>query len=80
MFTKAGEPWICIAGLWRDTDVGEAFTMLTTAPGADIAPYHNRQIVILDRHDWADWLDPRVPARDILKTSARGSLVVQQIG
>jgi putative SOS response-associated peptidase YedK len=30
LFTKKGEPWFCIAGLWRaDKDVGEAFTMLT---------------------------------------------------
>lgn len=24
-----------------------AFTMLTTAPGPDVAPYHNRQVVVL---------------------------------
>ena len=50
LFTKKGEPWFCIAGIWRaNKDVGEAFTMLTMEPGPDIAPYHDRQIVILDR-------------------------------
>ena len=58
LFTKAGEPWFCVAGIWRtDTQVGEAFTMLTMPPGPDIAPYHDRQIAILDRADWAAWLD-----------------------
>jgi len=29
VFTKRGEPWFCIAGIWRaDKAVGEAFTML----------------------------------------------------
>jgi putative SOS response-associated peptidase YedK len=27
--------------------------MLTMPPGPDIAPYHDRQIAILDRRDWA---------------------------
>jgi len=34
--------------------VGEAFATLTTVPGPDIAPYHDRRIVILDRAHWAD--------------------------
>jgi hypothetical protein len=50
LFTKTGEPWFCVAGIWRtDAQVGEAFTMLTMPPGPDIAPYHDRQIAILDR-------------------------------
>jgi len=28
---------------------GEAFTLLTTDPSADVAPIHDRQMVILDR-------------------------------
>ena len=46
------------------TDVGEALTMLTTKTGPDIALYHDRQIVILDRRGWAAWLDPSVSSRD----------------
>ena len=43
LFTKRGEEWFGIAGLWRAAaDVGEACTMLTTAPGEDVAPYHDR--------------------------------------
>ena len=79
LFTKTDEDWFCIAGIWRSSDVGEAFTMLTTAPGPDVAPYHNRQVVVLDRGDRAAWLDPSVPARDVLKPSPAGSLQVQQV-
>ena len=81
LFTKTGEPWFCIAGIWRaDKDVGEAFTMLTMPPGPDIAPYHDRQIAILDRADWAAWLDHSVSAKAILKALPAGSLAVEQVG
>jgi hypothetical protein len=51
----------CIAGIWRtDKDVGEAFTILTTPPGPEISSYHERQIAVLDRADWAAWLDQAV--------------------
>ena len=72
LFTKTGEPWFCIAGIWRAVkDVGEAFTMLTVSPGPDVAPYHDRQIAIFDRAHWATWLDPSAPAKTSLKTSPR---------
>jgi putative SOS response-associated peptidase YedK len=81
LFTKAGEPWFCIAGIWRTgSQVGEAFTMLTMPPGPDIAPYHDRQIAILHRADWAAWLDLSVSAKTILKPLAAGSLAVEQVG
>jgi len=81
LFTKKGEPWFCIAGIWRtDPKVGEAFTMLTMPPGPDIAPYHDRQIAILERDAWVDWLDPRVSAKELLKALPPGSLEVQQVG
>lgn len=81
LFTKRGEPIFCIAGIWRETkEVGEAFTMLTMEPGPDIAPYHDRQIVILEREAWADWLDPSVPAQSLIKPLPTGSLDVQQVG
>jgi len=67
--------------LWRaDKQVGEAFTMLTMPPGPDIAPYHDRQIAILDRADWAAWLDASTSAKAILKPLTEGSLGVEQVG
>ncbi|HVZ06585.1 SOS response-associated peptidase [Rhodopila sp.] len=81
LFTKNGEPWFCIAGIWRaNKDVGEAFTMLTTEPGPDIAPYHDRQIVILEREAWTAWLDSSVPAQSLIRPLAAGALNVEQVG
>jgi putative SOS response-associated peptidase YedK len=53
--------------------------MLTMPPGPDIAPYHDRQIAILDRANWAAWLDPSVSAKTILKPLPAGSLAVEQV-
>jgi putative SOS response-associated peptidase YedK len=71
-------PWFCIAGIWRTSEVGEAFTMLTTVPGPDVAPYHDRTVVVLDRADWARWLDPSVSTRTILKLPSAESLKVNE--
>jgi len=81
LFTKRNEPVFCIAGIWRETkDVGEAFTMLTMKPGPDIAPYHDRQIVILERPAWADWLDPSASAKSLIKPLPARTLAVEQVG
>ena len=81
LFTLAGEPWFAIAGVWRDDPkVGEAYTMLTCPPGPDVAPYHNRQVAVLGPGDWARWLDPAVPAAELLQPLPAGSLDVEQVG
>ena len=56
----------------------EAFTLLTTGPGPDVAPYHNRQRVILERAEWAAWLTSSEPPRDLLVPSPPGSLEVRE--
>ena len=73
LFTAADRALFCIAGFVRD----ERFTMLTMEPGPDIAPYHDRQIVILPRSQWAEWLGPS-PAMHIPLLPA-GSLAVTQV-
>ena len=80
LFTLKDHDWFCIAGIWRaDPKVGEAFTMLTMAPGEDVAPYHHRQVIPLTRHQWADWLDPAVPAHEVLRALPKGSLPVVRV-
>jgi putative SOS response-associated peptidase YedK len=54
--------------------------MLTTEPGPDIAPYHDRQIAILEREVWADWLDPTISAKLLVKPFPPGALSVEQVG
>ncbi|WP_420137224.1 SOS response-associated peptidase family protein [Sphingomonas sp.] len=79
-FRMRGLEWFGIAGLWRtDPTVGEAWTMLTTAPGPDIAPYHDRQIVVLAPADYARWLDGSAPATEICRPLPAHSLDVRQI-
>lgn len=75
LFTMADHRWFCIAGIWRESPVGEAFTMLTLDAGEDVAPYHHRQIIPLPRDRWAAWLDPEVPADDVLGILPKGSLL-----
>lgn len=75
-FTPDGA--FAIAGLIRaDPQVGEAWTMLTVAPGDDIAPYHNRQIALLRPPHWRSWLDGSARSTDVLKPCAAGSLDVE---
>lgn len=79
LFTLKDHDWFCIAGIWRPAPEGEAFTMLTMEPGEDIAPYHRRQIIPLPRDRWADWLDARVPAKEVLGALPKGSLPVHRV-
>lgn len=80
-FTKTGEDWFCFAGLWRpmSSGDGEAFTLLTTEPSPDVAPIHNRQMVVLDRPDWLAWLDLTRPEAELLRPLPPGALTVEQV-
>jgi putative SOS response-associated peptidase YedK len=55
------------------------FTILTTEPGPDVAPIHNRQVVVLDRKDGFAWLDLTCPEAELLQPLSAGSLTVKQI-
>ena len=71
-----GEPF-AIAGVTRnDEQVGEAFTLLTVPPGADIQPYHNRQIALLPTSQWREWLEGSVSSKELLKPCVAGRLAV----
>ncbi len=45
---------------------GAAFTILTAEPGPDVAPIHNRQVLVLDRADWLARLDLTQPEAKLL--------------
>jgi putative SOS response-associated peptidase YedK len=77
LFIPADGGTLGIAGLTRTVpDIGEAFTMLTTEPGDDVAPYHGRQVAVVPQNDWQAWLDGYAPAADLLKPLPAGSLSV----
>ena len=72
-----GSPVMGIAGLWsEDPDGALSFTMLTTEPGPDIAPIHDRQVCVLRPEDWGHWLFLSKPEEELLKPLPAGSLEV----
>lgn len=74
-FTMAGEEWFWIAGIIKH----DAFTMLTTAPGPDVKPYHDRQICILPPGDGLAWLRLSAPENTLLRPLPIGSLRVKTL-
>ena len=74
-FTKSEEDWFCFAGLWRPMAAGgEAFTLLTTDPSPDVAPIHDRQMVVLEYSDWSAWLEQTGKEADLLRALPPGFL------
>ncbi|MBL8578698.1 MAG: SOS response-associated peptidase family protein [Mesorhizobium sp.] len=81
-FTLNSAPFMAIAGIWREAQGNHAasFAMLTTAPGPDIEPYHDRQVVVLRPQDWDAWLRLSRPEPELLKPLEGGSLRVETLG
>ena len=75
LFTLVDAPVFWIAGVIRDG----AFAMLTTTPGPDIAPWHDRQIVLLEPGRAMEWLDLTTPETDLLRPLPAGRLAVEQV-
>ena len=74
LFRRAdGEP-MAFAGLWERWRPGpnepwrRSLTIVTTDAGADVAPVHDRQPVVLERDVWELWLDPGRHDREELET------------
>lgn len=71
LFTAARCETFFIAGCVRD----EAWAMLTTEAGPDVAPYHARQVVVLDAGQAVSWLRGASEA-ELLRPSFAGALNV----
>ena len=80
-FTLRDAPFLAIAGLWRGGQGNQppSFTMLTTEPGPDVEPYHNRQVAVLQPQDWASWIHLTKPEADLLRPLPAGSLEVETV-
>lgn len=80
--TAAGEEIFFFAGLWdRARSAGhegalESFALATCAAGADMAPHHPRQPVILTGRQAVDWLRLDGPGKALLSPSPAGTLHV----
>lgn len=75
LFTMAHEDWFWIAGIVKEG----CFTMLTTAPGPDVAPYHDRQVVTLAPETGMDWLALSRPTGELLRPPPAGTLAVRTL-
>lgn len=77
-FTVPSQEVFAFPGIWdhAETTDGpvESFALLTSAPGPDQAQYHNRQPVILERAQWADWLEPANDMAPSFKGSPAGAI------
>jgi putative SOS response-associated peptidase YedK len=80
-FGLRGSPITAIAGLWKEGHGNHppSFTTLTTAPGPDVIPYHNRQVVVLRPEDWPAWLHLTKTEAELLRPLAQGSLDVATV-
>lgn len=84
---RADDDLLAFAGLyefWRDHALADddpdawlvSFTIITTAAEPGLDRIHDRQPVVLDRDDWATWLDPAVTDPD----DVRRVLTSQPVG
>ena len=48
-------------------------------PSPDVAPIHDRQMVILERSNWSAWLQETGNEKELLNALPPGSLSVEQI-
>jgi len=80
-FTLNASTFLAVAGLWREGEGNQppSFTMLTTTPGPDVAPIHDRQIVVLQPKDWRHWLDLTKEESDLLRPLPEGSFSVETV-
>ena len=80
-FTLNGAPFLAVAGIWREAQGNHpaSFAMLTTDPGPDVKPIHDRQIVVLRPEDWAAWLWLTKPEAELLRPLEQVSLSVETV-
>jgi putative SOS response-associated peptidase YedK len=80
-FTLNDAPFLAIAGLWREGDNEQplAFTMLTTEPEPDVAPYHNRQVAVLHPEAWADLIYLSKSVAELLQPLPAGCLKAETV-
>lgn len=72
-FIMTEADWFWIAGIVKEG----CFSLLTTEPGPDVAPYHDRQIVTFGPAEGLDWLTLARPMGDMLRAAPGGTFTAQ---
>lgn len=80
-FTLNGAPFMAIAGIFREANGANppSYTMLTTEPGEDVKPFHNRQVVVVRPENWSAWLHLSKPEAELLRPLPAGSLAQETV-
>ncbi|MGR9426292.1 SOS response-associated peptidase family protein [Rhizobium leguminosarum] len=80
-FALANGDWFYFAGIWRPAtrEWPEAYAILTTMANDDVAPHHDRQMVVLRRDQRLAWLDLTEPEEELLRPLPAGSLSVSRL-
>lgn len=71
-FHLPGDEIMLLAGLWDTwgTENLQTFSIITCAANKDVAPYHDRMPVILNRHQAAQWLHTKTDTQALLEMLA----------
>ncbi|WP_041169791.1 SOS response-associated peptidase family protein [Sinorhizobium meliloti] len=77
-FSLANGDWFDFAGIWRPAinDWPESYAILTIEANDDLAPFHDRQMVVLRREQRMAWFDGLVPEGEILRRLPAGTFRV----
>ncbi|HVT50280.1 MAG TPA: SOS response-associated peptidase family protein [Dongiaceae bacterium] len=80
-FSLKDAPMMAIAGIWKQVapEAPPHFAMLTTEPGPDVKPYHDRQVVVLRPENWPHWIHLSKPEGELLQPLPAGSLAVETV-
>lgn len=80
-FFLADGNWFYLAGIWRPAvaDWPEAYAILTVEANADVAPYNDRQLAVLQRAQRMEWLDLSRPEGELLRPLPKGTFSVERL-
>jgi putative SOS response-associated peptidase YedK len=78
IFRDTERPFVALAAIWRagEGDAPGAFSLLTTTPGPDVAPYHDRGVIPVPPDRWAQWLKAERFPDDLAVAPPAGTLIV----
>ena len=75
LFTMPHSEFFWIAGIQKQG----CFSMLTTIPGPDVKPYHDRQVCVLEPKDGMAWLNLSQDPDKLLRPLPLGTLRVKTL-
>lgn len=62
-FRMVDDAPFAMAGIWDRNEAGtsplESFSIITTSANDFVKPYHHRMPVLIQKNDYAEWLDPK---------------------